>query len=143
MHDLSYISHCLTIDEVQETYIKSNKTINIINEIRNKFGDKIEKFLMDERNKTVIFNYKYINSSFNHFLSNLLESEDLNNLIKYGFKIKELEINYQGIAQYNLEEIECGNKNIIFMLLSPTMRQLLLWKDKRIELDQEGKSNLP
>jgi hypothetical protein len=143
LHDLSYISDCVSIDEIQEKHLKSNKTINIINEFRIKFGEKLENFFKNERNKKFTFNFNYINAFCDHLLSNILESEDLNILEKYGLNIKELEYNCQEIAQYNLEEIECGNKDIIYMSLSPTMRQLLLWMDKRIELDKEGKGNIP
>lgn len=142
LHDLSYISDCVTIDEVQEKHINSNKTKNILNEFENQFGENIERFFKNEKNKNFIFNFNYINSFCDHLISNLLESEDLSNLEKYGFNIQELELYCQKIAQYNLEEIECGDKDIIFMSLSPTMRQLLLWMDKRIELDKEGKSEL-
>ena len=34
LHDLSYISDCLIIDEIQEKNIKSNKTIIIIKEFK-------------------------------------------------------------------------------------------------------------
>jgi hypothetical protein len=141
LHDLSYISDCLTIDEIQEKHIKSNKTIMIINEFKNKFGEKINIFFKD-KNKEFIFNFNYINSFCDHLLSNILDNSDLSNLAKYGLNIQELNDYCQIILQYNLEEIECGDKDVIIMSLSPTMRQLLLWMDNRIKLNEEGKDEL-
>ena len=120
LHDLSYISDCITIDQIQEKHIKSNKTIILIDEFKSKFGGKINNFFKD-KNKEFIFNFNYINSFCDHLLSNILENSDLSNLEKYGFNIQELSVYCQKISQYNLEEIECGNKDVIFMSLSPTM----------------------
>ena len=111
LHDLSYISECAAIDEIQEKHIKSNKTNMLINEFRNKFGEKINNFFKD-KNKEFIFNFKYINSFCDHLISNILENSDLSNLEEYGFNIQELNENCQMILQYNLEEIECGNKDV-------------------------------
>ena len=141
LHDLSYISGCITIDEVQEKHIKSNKTNNLINEFKNNFGNKIKKIFKDIKHKEFIFDFYYINTFCDHLISNILESADLSILEKYNLNINELNNFCQNIAQYNLEEIECGNKDIIFMSLSPTMKQLLLWMDNRIKLDKEGKTD--
>ena len=64
-------------------------------------------------------------------------------LEKYGFDIQELNDYCNNFLQYNLEEVECGNKDVVFMSLSPTMRQLILWMDNRIKLDKEGKGHIP
>ena len=140
LHDLSYVSECVTIDEIQDKHIKSNKTIRLINEFENKFGDKIKNFF-HENNKEFIFNFYYINSFCDHLLSNILELSDLSNLKKYIYDIEELNNYCKIISQYNLEEIECGNKEVVFMSLSPTMRQLILWMDNRIKLNKEGKDD--
>ena len=141
LHDLSYISDCKAIDTVQENHINSNKTIQLINEFKNIFGNKIEKFFMDIKNKEFIFDFYYINSFCDHLISNILELSDLSILEKYNININELNEFCEKIVQYNLEEIECGNKDIVFMSLSPTMRQLFIWMDNRIKLDKEGKSD--
>ena len=96
---------------------------------------------MDIKNREFIFDFYYINSFCDHLISNILELSDLSILEKYNININELNDFCQNIAQYNLEEIECGNKDIVFMSLSPTMRQLLIWMDNRIQLDKEGKNN--
>ena len=109
----------------------------LINEFKNQFGVKINKFFND-KNKEFIFNFNYINSFCDHLLSNILENSDLSDLEKYDFNIQELNEYCQKFSQYNLEEIECGNKDVIFMSLSPTMRQLILWMDNRIKINEEG-----
>ena len=60
LHDLSYVSDCLSIDEIQEKNIKSNKTALLINEFINKFGEKIQRFFKFKKNKKFIFDFKYI-----------------------------------------------------------------------------------
>ena len=124
LHDLSYISGCVTIDEIQEKIIKSDKTNELINEFKEIYGNKINKFFLSEKNKEFIFDFYYINS----FCDHLMSKQELDNFC-------------QKIAVYNLEEIECSNKDVIFMSLSPTMRQLLLWMENRIKLDKEGKTD--
>ena len=140
LHDLSYISGCITIDEYQEKYMKSNKTLKLINEFKYNFGQKIGKFFMDLKNKEFVFNFNYINSFCDHLMSNNFEFTNLSILEDYDLNIEELDNFCQKIIIYNLEEIECGNKDIVFMSLSPTMRQLLTWMDNRIKLDKEGKT---
>ena len=83
------MSECVTIDEIQDKHIKSNKTIMLINEFENNFGDKIKNFF-HENNKEFIFNFYYINSFCDHLLSNILELSDLSNLKKYIYDIEEL-----------------------------------------------------
>ena len=141
LHDLSYISDCVTIDEIQEEHMNSNKTNILINIFKDKFGDKINNFFY-KHNKKFIFNYKYINSFCDHLISNILEFSDLSFLENYGFELHELNDYCNNFLRYNLEEIECGNKQIVFMSLSPTMRQLILWMDNRIKLDKEGNGQL-
>ena len=48
LHDMSYISDCVAIDEIQEKHIKSNKTIMLINDFKKKFGEKINKFFKNK-----------------------------------------------------------------------------------------------
>ena len=142
LHDLSYISDCVTIDEIQGKHVNSNKTNILINNFKNKLGNKITNFFKD-KNKKFLFNYKYINSFCDHLISNILESSNLSFLEKYDFDIQELNDYCNNFLQYNLEEVECGNKDVVFMSLSPTMRQLILWMDNRIKLDKEGKGHIP
>jgi len=141
LHDLSYISGCVTIDEIQEKIIKSDKTNELISEFKNIFGSKINKFFINEKKKEFTFDFYYINSFCDHLMSNILELSDLSILEKYNLNIQELDNFCQKIAIYNLEEIECSNKDVIFMSLSPTMKQLLLWMENRIKLDKEGKTD--
>ena len=143
LHDLSYVSDCVTIDEIQEKIINSNKTNMLMDKFKNKFGDKINNFFNDKnKNKKFIFNYNYINSFCDHLISNILQFSNLSFLEKYDLDINILSDYCLGFLKYNLEEVECSNKDVVFMSLSPTIQQLIFWMDNRIKLDKEGNDQL-
>lgn len=143
LHDPPTVSNCKPIGENRAKRINGEKISKVKENFYSKYGKKIQKFYEDKVKgyNENIFNKKNIYPFCDHFISNKINGTDLSFLNEYDINIKEMSNDCYIIMEVYLKEIVGGSKEIVMMSESPSMRQIITWMEKRINLDLLGRGD--
>lgn len=135
-------SKCKAIDYILKENRRKEKVVQTRKNFNAKYGEQLLKFY-NQSNGNDIYDISLI-ALCDHFIVDLFEDKDLSELTDAGIDLQQFKATCNDVLNEFLFTLLFGDDdgNVALLSLSSSMRQILHYINKRIELDQRGQQDL-
>lgn len=144
LHEVESTSDCKPIKKIRDNISSQQSFIDYANKFNETYGEGLLKYLKREKDENLIANFSYIHYFCDHLISDVTTMQDMNRineLKNYNINIDDLVNSCNDALEKQLFDVVFGDKNVIRMSQSPSMRQLFKYMEGRINLNKDNKSD--